>query len=63
MADGQLLFFKPATGSGKLEFGDVPDTGGGEAVVSVKTLSGFVAATISLFNGTAWVSASTKVTG
>ncbi len=59
MADGQLLFFRPATGSGELVFGDVPDT----AVVSVKTLSGFVAATISLFNGTAWVSASTKVTG
>ena len=61
MADGKLVFFKPATGSGKLVFGDAPSVGGG-ALVSVKSLAGFVSATAELFNGTAWVATITTVT-
>ena len=62
MANGKLVFFKPATGSGKLVFGDAPSAGGG-ALVSVKALAGFVSATVKLFNGTAWVAATAAITG
>ena len=61
-----LVFYKAvADGSvGKLVFGfrpSGPEPGG--AVVSVRAGAGFVTASVSLFNGTAWVSASAVVTG